>query len=196
LAQLNHPNFHHGVDAALLTTLVRDHGLRFFEVANGSLDAGNAGDASHPSTEELWDRVLAAGGWLYGTATDDAHHYYDTASRAARGLPVDPGDRGFVMVRASLDRASIRAALLRGDFYASNGVLLDRVEVLGDIEVAAASPGPHRFTLIGTGGKVLAKAEGRRARFTLAQAPSGYVRAVVEDGQGRKAWLQPIRVDW
>ena len=197
LAQLNHPNFHHGADVALLTTLAREHGLRFFEVANGSFDAGNAGDAGHPDTEELWDRVLTAGGWLYGTATDDAHHYYDAAAVAARGHPVYPGDRGFVMVHATLDRDGIRAALLRGDFYASSGVLLDRLEVAGGalhIEIAPASPGSHQFTLLGTGGKVLARAEGRHASFPLAQAPPGYVRVVVADGQGRKAWVQPMRV--
>jgi hypothetical protein len=197
LAQLNHPNFHHGADAALLTALVREHGLRFFEVANGSFDAGNGGDAHYPSTEELWDRVLTAGGSLYGTATDDAHHYADAASVAARGRPVYPGDRGFVMVRATLDEASIRAALLRGDFYASNGVLLSRAEASDGvlhIEVAPASPGSHRLQLIGTGGKTVAEGVGRSASFPLGQVPPGYVRAVVEDEQHRKAWLQPIRV--
>jgi len=197
IAQLNHPNFHHAADAALLTTLAREHGLRFFELANGSVDAGNAGDASHPSTEELWDRVLSSGGWLYGTATDDAHHYFDASEVAAQGQPVFTGGRGFVMVRAALDAGAIRAALLRGDFYASSGVLLERAEVAKDsliIDVAADSPGPHAFTFIGTGGQVLARADGRSARFALALAPSGYLRAVVEDRQGRKAWVQPIRV--
>jgi hypothetical protein len=197
IAQLNHPNFHHAADAALLTTLAQEDGLRFFEVANGSFDAGNAGDATHPSTEELWDRVLTAGGWLYGTATDDAHHYFDAAEVAAGGQPVFTGGRGFVMVRSQLAAEAIRAALLRGDFYASTGVLLDRAEVASGvltIDIAAVSPGPHTFKFIGRGGQVLARAEGRTARFPLAAAPPGYLRAVVEDRQGRKAWVQPIRV--
>jgi hypothetical protein len=197
LAQVNHPNFHHAADADLLTTLSREDGLRFFEVANGSFDAGNAGDANHPSTEELWDRVLTAGGWLYGTATDDAHHYFDASEVAARGRPVFTGGHGFVMVRARLDELSIRAALSRGDFYASNGVLLERAEVMDEVlhvDVAAASPGSHAFRIIGSGGRLLARSDGRKARFALATAPPGYLRAVVEDGQGRKAWLQPIRL--
>jgi hypothetical protein len=197
LAQLNHPNFHHGADAALLTTLAREHGLRFFEVANGSFDADNAGDATHPSTEEMWDRVLTSGGWLYGTATDDAHHYFDAVEVAARGQRVFTGGRGFVMVRSRLDAGEIRAALMRGDFYASSGVLLERAEVGGGaltIDVASASPGSHTFKFIGASGRVLARAQGRGAHFDLASAPSGYLRAVVEDGQGRKAWVQPIGV--
>ena len=197
IAQLNHPNFHHAADVALLTTLAREDGLRFFEVANGSVDAGNAGDATHPSSEELWDRVLTAGGWLYGTATDDAHHYYDASEVAARGQPVFTGGRGFVMVRSQLGAEAIRAALLRGDFYASTGILLDRAEVASGaltLAIAAASPGSHTFKFIGRGGQVLARVDGRAAHFDLASAPPGYLRAVVEDGQERKAWVQPIRV--
>jgi hypothetical protein len=197
LAQVNHPNFHHAADAELLTRLARENGLRLFEVANGSFDAGNAGDATHPSTEALWDRVLTAGGWLYGTATDDAHHYFDASQVRARGQPVYGPGRGFVMVRAALDPESIRAALLRGDFYASSGVLLDRVQVENTtlrIDVADASPGTHTCKLIGTGGRVLAHDEGRSFRLGLGTVPPGYVRAVVEDRQGRKAWIQPIRV--
>ena len=197
LAMLNHPNFHYAADAALLTVLAREDGLRFFEVANGSFDANNDGDATHPSTEELWDRVLTDGGWLFGTATDDAHHYFDADAVAAHGEHVFIGDRGFVMVHSALEPGAIRAALVRGDFYASNGVLLDRAEVVNSvlrIDVAAASPGAHTFKFIGTGGQVLARGEGRDARFPLAKAAPGYLRAVIEDDQGHKAWIQPTRV--
>jgi hypothetical protein len=40
---------------------------------------------------------------------------------------------------------------------------------------------------------VLARAEGRHATFRLADAAGGYVRAVVTDSQGSKAWLQSVR---
>ncbi len=197
LVQLNHPNFHHAVDLALLTTLVREAGLRLFVVANGSSDAGNEGDATQPSTEALWDGVLSAGGWLYGTATDDAHHYDDAAAVAAAGHPVFPPGRGFVMVHAPLDRDSIRAALLRGDFYASTGVMLDRI-VVDDgallVETSAESQGAHTFSFIGTGGKLTLRSQGRSARCVLTETPPGYLRVVVEDGQGKKAWVQPIAV--
>lgn len=139
--------------------------------------------------------MLSAGGWLYGTATDDAHHYYDADELAARGQPVFTGGRGFVMVRARPDVDAIRAALVRGDFYASSGVLLDRAELAhGTLFIDVASTGPHTITFIGQGGKILARSEGCHARFALAQAPTGYLRAVVEDGQGSKAWIQPVRV--
>lgn len=195
LAQVNHPNFHFAASAELLTTLAREDGLRFFELANGSHDVNNVGDATHPSTEALWDQALTAGVWLYGTATDDAHHYDDAAEVAARGEPVFTGERGFVMVHAAPNEPDIRAALLRGDFYASSGVLLAHADVTnGALVVDVASPGPHSVRFIGTGGKVLAQGEGRSASFPLSEAPHGYLRAVVQDREGRKAWVQPVRV--
>ncbi len=194
LAQLNHPNFHYAANAALVADLAR-RGLRLLEVANEAVDSNNAGDARHPSTEALWDAVLASGHLVWGTASDDAHHYDDAPSVTARGEVAHTGDRGFVMVQAARDPTSIRAAIEAGRFYASSGVLLGRAEVgprAIEIEVAAASPGEHQITLVGAFGRPLARVTGRRARFALAGLPTGYVRAVVQDSIGRRAWLQPI----
>jgi hypothetical protein len=197
IAQLNHPNFHYAADAALIARLARD-GLGLMEIANRSWDSNDVpAEKGAPSTEAIWDAVLTAGADVYGTATDDAHHYFDGPAAGARGEAVFPGDLGFVMVRAAKDPQAIRAAILRGDFYASTGVLLDRVERTNDrlaIGVAARSPGRHTFTFIGAGGRVLARAQGRTASFALADARGGYVRAVIEDSAGRRAWTQPIRV--
>ena len=196
IAQINHPNLAFGAaDPALLAELAR-HGAALVEIANMAFDSLNQGDAAHPSVEALWDAALTQGVTLWGVASDDAHHYADAEAARARGEPVFTGDRGFVMVRARREAAAIRAALARGEFYSSTGVLLERAEAAGGalvVAVAAGSPGPHRFTFVGPGGKVLAEADGREARFELAAAPApGYVRAVVTDGTGRKAWVQPV----
>ena len=195
LAQINHPNFRYGADGALLTRLAH-RGARLLEIANEASDSGNEGDTDHPSTEVLWDEVTTAGETLFGVATDDAHDFTpDAAERAARGEPVFPGDLGFVMVRASKDPASIRAALERGDFYASTGVMLARLETAaGVLALEAQGVGVHQFKFIGEGGRVLATSTGHTARFTLAGAASGYVRAVVTDERGRRAWTQPLRL--
>lgn len=192
IAQLNHPNFRWGADAALVHELV-EHGLVLFEVANESSDVANDGDAEHPSTEAIWDAVLTAGDIIYGTATDDAHHYDDADAVRAQGRVPDVGNRGWVMVHAARDRASIRDALARGDFYSSTGVLLRRIDRSAEtleIEADVAC----EFAFIGSGGRVLARSHGRIARFPLAQARGGYVRATATDDQGRRAWIQPIRV--
>jgi hypothetical protein len=197
LAQLNHPNFHYGADGPLVAALSRD-GLTLLEIANQSWDSNDTPDEKgRPTSEAIWDAALTAGATVYGTATDDAHHYFDARAVAARGEPVFTGDLGFVMVRARKDPGAIRQALARGDFYASTGVLLARVDHDANaltIEVDARSPGRHHFAFVGAGGRSVGTAEGRAASFPLAHLPDGYLRAVVTDAAGHKAWTQPIRV--
>lgn len=194
IAMLNHPNFHYAADAELLAALA-GQGLRMFEVANEAVDSNNEGDAAHPSTEALWDAVLSTGARVWGVATDDAHHYYDAERVRARGELAHVGDRGWVMVRADRQEASIRGALERGEFYASNGVVLSEVELEGRtlrVRVAEASQGPHRFTFIGDGGAVLDRQRGREARYVVPGDHQGYVRVLVKDRGGRRAWTQPV----
>jgi hypothetical protein len=117
LAQINHPDFHDGVpDAALLVELSR-RGATLVEIANEAADSNNEGDATHLSTEALWDAALDGGAKLYGTATDDAHDFAD---------PKEPHDRGFVMVLAKKTPQDIREAIEHGQFYASTGLLLSQ----------------------------------------------------------------------
>lgn len=127
---------------------------------------------------------------LYGTATDDAHHYDDADAVRARGIVPDTGDHGWVMVHAARDPAAIRRALERGDFYASTGVTLDsitRTATSLDIDAGACD---CDFQFIGPGGEILSRSRARRASQPLGAA---YVRAVVTDPAGHRAWVQPIR---
>jgi hypothetical protein len=197
VAQLNHPNFHHAADAALIAKLAAD-GLTLMEIANRSWDSNDVpAEPGRPSTEAIWDQALTAGATVYGTATDDAHHYFDATAAGARGASVFPGDLGFVMVRAARQPAAIRDAVARGDFYASTGVLLARIDRTSErleIAVDPRSPGRHAFTFIGASGRVLGRGDGRVASFPLRGARGGYVRAVVENPRGQRAWVQPLRV--
>jgi hypothetical protein len=195
LAQVNHPNFRFGADAMVLAQLAR-RGARLLEVANEASDSLNEGDALHPSTERLWDDVLTQGGTMYAVATDDAHDYLaaDLATRRARGEEVFVGDLGFVMVHAEKAPAAIRAALERGDFYASTGVLLERVEVVdGLLQVTASGTERLDFAFFGEGGRLLSTSTGRSAQQALAGAK--YVRCVVSDAAKRHAWTQPVWTD-
>jgi len=190
LAQLNHPNFHYSADAGLIAELV-DDGVLLLEVANEAVDSNNAGDAEHPDTLALWDAVLSRGKKVYGVATDDAHHYDDAAAVRARGEDAYVGDRGWVMVRARRDAGAIRAAIERGDFYASNGVTLAELST-ADSTLRVRTATPHRFVFKGAGGKVLRDVEGTEASVTLGDGDSGYVRAEVVAPDGRTAWTQPL----
>lgn len=194
LPMLNHPNFHHAADADLISALA-ERGLVMIEVANEAWDSNNEGDATHPSTEALWDAVLSTGARVWGVATDDAHHYYDAMQLRERGERPHTGDRGWVMVRAERSGASIREALRRGDFYSSNGVELSEVAFDGRtlrVSVAEAAEGEHHFVLIGDGGKVLDERRGREASFSAPADLRGYLRVRVEDRRGDRAWTQPV----
>jgi len=200
IAVLNHPNFHFAVDERLMARLVRG-GLRLFELSNAALDA------QHPSgrgqaesrTEKLWDAVLSQGLAVYGIATDDAHHFSEAEARRRALKSAYTGDRGWVMVRAQRDPQAIREALLAGDFYASSGVELSRLERSAtefSVQVRAdgsRSSGPFTTRFIGRGGRQLAQVAGEHATYQV-QGSEGYVRAVVVDAGGNKAWIQPVMI--
>ncbi|MFK7988408.1 MAG: PHP domain-containing protein [Sandaracinaceae bacterium] len=191
LAQINHPNFHHALDAPLLAELGGPGGADLFELANEAVDSGNRGDARHPSVESLWDAALTQRGsaGAFATATDDAHHYADADRARAGGAIAHVGNRGWVSVRVPagpVGPAAIRRALEDGDFYASNGLVLAEVKRRdGTLHVRVDRAATIRF--VGPDG-VLSIVEGTRASCRVNQ---GYVRAVVEDDEGRRAWNQP-----
>lgn len=185
VAQLNHPQWHWGLSAELLTGLAAD-GFALVEVANAQFTAWNDGDAEHPSIEALWDVALGAGARLWAVASDDAHAY--------DGVGRYPPGGGWVMVDAPRDADAIIAALAAGRFYASTGVALTRAGVLGDALVVelAGPPAGHTITFIVDGQVAAEHADVAVARFPLPPPPS-YVRAVVRRSDGARAWIQPAR---
>jgi hypothetical protein len=115
---LNHPNYHYTITAEDILPVGK---LHLFELFNGHPRVNNFGDDTHPSTEELWDVLLRKGKLIYGVSSDDAHHFASIDTHYS-----NPG-RGWVMVSApELTAAAITLAMNRGDFYASNGVILSR----------------------------------------------------------------------
>ena len=123
---LNHPNFGWGVTAEDLLSV---KGERFFEVYNGHPSVHNEGDAIHASTERIWDILLTKRltelhlDPVFGLGTDDAHHYHEFQAEKS-----NPG-RGWIMVHATdLSAKSLINAMEAGEFYATSGVLLKKVE--------------------------------------------------------------------
>lgn len=151
---LNHPNFYYAVTVEDMVATDYATGEGFFEVYNGHSGVRNDGDAHHPSTERMWDIVLAKRlaerntSVLYGLATDDAHQYTRWGLRQ-----VNPG-RGWVMVRAPrLTPDTITAAMKRGDFYNSTGVQLAKLEMTATtlaLEVAAEPGVSYTIEFVGT----------------------------------------------
>jgi hypothetical protein len=184
VAQINHPQWLWGMTPDLLVELAQ-RGMPLVEIANAAFSRWNAGDATHPSTEALWDAALVRGVTLWGVASDDAHDY--------RGHGKYPPGGGWVAVRARREPRAILAALAAGRFYASDGVVLDRAEVDGGelvVAVDPAAPGRYAIDFIENGRRT-ATVRGKLGRRTLPAV--GYVRAVVTRDDGRRAWVQPAR---
>jgi hypothetical protein len=160
-------------------------GMPLVEIANSAFSKWNTGDATHPSTEALWDAALVRGATLWGVASDDAHDYH--------GHGKYPPGGGWIVVHARREPRAILAALAAGRFYASDGVVLEHAEVEGDDLVVAVDPagsGSYTIEFVENARRV-ASVRGRVGRRTLPTV--GYVRAVVTRDDGRRAWVQPAR---
>jgi hypothetical protein len=213
LAHVNHPNFMWSLTAEDLASI---RGERFFEVYNGHRSVFNQGDATHPSTDELWDTALEArlihgagdGNLLFAVATDDAHNHHGNKPHSIPG-------RGWIMVRAEVcTPRAIVTAMQRGDFYASSGVILKDIGMDGNELVVTidAQPGVTYLTeFIGmhrersdswTSPHVLHQQTGPVARFTMT-GDEVYVRPRVTSsrphprpyraGDREMAWGQPVQ---
>lgn len=184
---LNHPNFGWSITAADIQRVKND---RLFEIFNGHPMVNNVGGGGMPGLEEMWDIILSSGKLLYGLATDDAHDFKRAGDPSASG----PG-RGWVVVRAPrLGAREMIDALERGDFYASTGVeLLDVQRSTARFEIRIKPDSWSRYTtrFIGRDGRVLAETGENPATYTV-KGDEGYVRAVVLESNGKKAWVQPV----
>ncbi|MCK0158789.1 histidinol-phosphatase [Cellulophaga sp. F20128] len=126
MPHINHPNFHYSIT---LDDMISLRGERFFEVYNGHPSVHNMGDSTHISTEKMWDMInisyIEAGKPLmYGLATDDSHQYH------RKGNKWSNAGRGWVMVQAdTLSAKSLILSMEAGNFYATTGVTLKKVEI-------------------------------------------------------------------
>lgn len=118
-----------------------------------------------------WDPVLSTGRQIYATGTSDCHD-----------MPNDRNVRSWIEVFAGeLTREAILSALRSGDFYATNGVLLESV-TMKDRKLGVVSKNGEEIAFIGKDGKILKTVKGRSASYAL--PPSGlYVRAKIQAGK-------------
>lgn len=210
LGHLNHPNFGWGVTAL---DMAKVRSMRFFEVYNGHTGTRDAGDDSHPSTDQMWDLANIQRcetlklPLIFGIGTDDTHHYHG-------GKVAGPG-RGWIRVRSNkLDFPSLARAMNQGDFYASSGVELQDIQVTStSLEVKAISRGGEVLTIEFLGARkskpgapakpvVLATSQGHQARYEFV-GDELFVRARITSswphpapkvaGETMRAWTQPVR---
>ena len=71
-------------------------------------------------------------------------------------------------------------------------MVLDRAEVVGDELVVDVGAGETGVAIdFVENGRIVESVQGKSARRALPQ--TGYVRAVITRGDGKKAWVQPQR---
>jgi hypothetical protein len=189
IPHINHPNYRWSITKDELRQVQNN---KLFEIYNGHPQVNLQGGGGVPGLEEVWDSILSSGMLLYGLAVDDAHTFKDPGNPAVAG----PG-RGWVMVRAErLEARALLAAIERGDFYSSTGVVLSDYRVTSKdmtVTVAKTTFSKYRIQFIGKGGKVLHEALDSPATYSFT-GTEGYVRARVLESNGQVAWIQPTIV--
>ena len=183
VAHVNHPNY---LYTLTIDDLLASGEIGMVEVANGHNAVHNEGDETHPSTEVIWDALLASGRQVWGVASDDAHHFQTWGENYS-----NPG-RGWLRVEADTARlGDVLDALRAGRFYCSSGLELAAYEASpSEVSLELADSGAA-IELVGPGGTVLETVVGDRATFRLTAAGAyARVRATADDG--RQLWTQPI----
>jgi hypothetical protein len=189
---INHPNFGWALTAEEMMQVKRE---QFFEVYNGHPHVHNAGDATHASTERIWDIILTRRlaelnlPVVYGIATDDGHHYHQFQPAQS-----NPG-RGWIMVRAkTLTPASLIDAMEDGEFYASSGVCLKKIQTdrkTYTVEVDAQTDVTYTIQFIGTRKGYNRESEPLRAPsgtpLRVTHRYSDEIGAVLQEVQGTSA---------
>ncbi|MFV2062681.1 MAG: CehA/McbA family metallohydrolase [Chloroflexota bacterium] len=190
IPSINHPNFHWAVRP---TDIEQVTGVHLFEVFNAGPETNDfGGRPGHPSTEELWDGLLALGKRMTAIAVDDAHDFRTWGHRCR-----NPG-RAWVHVHAkSASQPDILEALDAGASYASTGVEAQAIEVRANgmaIDIATEWDRAYRTSFIGRGGTLLDVVDGPEPRYRF-KGSEGYVRARIDDSDGHTAWLQAHFLD-
>jgi len=145
--------------------------------------------ADRPDGTYLLDRMLLDGLHLNAIATDDAHFRDEVNSNAdAFG--------GWVMVKSdALTPVALLAALKAGDYYASQGPDFHRISVEDDTLTIHCSS-VDRVTVLGPRARSVTQSgkSMTTATIPLAQFAGDWLRVVLTDAAGKRAWSNPVTI--
>ncbi|NLW21334.1 MAG: CehA/McbA family metallohydrolase [Clostridiales bacterium] len=166
-----------------LSTLQALQGLDGVEIYNGF--SGPPYNPPRAEATQLLDLLAVEGQLLPTIATDDTHYYGHERFT------------GFTLVQAdSNSPGAILEALRQGRYYASCGPRFERVSLVGDRVEVACSPVQHiifHSNLPWNGGRVVSGEALTQGNYRLNRdGGERFVRVVLEDSQGRRAWLNPF----
>ncbi len=132
--------------------------------------------------------LLAADGLLYPTLATDDSHFYDKEAFT-----------GFIYVdAASASAEDLLLALKEKRYYASQGPRFDKVEVVGDrVKVACSKVRTIAFhsNLFWNNNRCVTGEGITEGEYLINRAQKeNFIRVILEDENGQKAWLNPFSV--
>ena len=144
----------------------------------------------------------------YGVDRADASFVFDMAAAEGRMLPTIAADDsrhyaseafgGFIYLNARKDKDSIMAALKAGDYHASQGPRILKADYEDGIVTVTTSPVKHitfHSNLPWTPMRCVTGEGLTQARYQVRHDyGEQFIRAVIVDEAGRKAWLHPFGV--
>lgn len=165
------------------------------EIGNASYDFSDV--TSYKNAEEEWDYLLSKGYKIWGVASDDAHKLDDIGY----GWNVIYTDASSV---SKLNKDIIMDSLFKGDFYASQGPMINKCIVENNKNIKISVDKPSRIEFIIKDGVVAKTVKDVTEASYKVQGSEGYVRVKVtrEDenwesigggiGKSRSAWTNPF----
>ena len=165
---------------------------REFEMLRGNfaMEIWNSGCVIEDGVDTnaaYWDELLVQGQKIFGVATDDGHAMYQHC-------------KGWVRVNSENNLNAILAALKNGAFYSSCGPeIYDFYVDKGEAHIECSPVKEIQFVHLRIPYRLVKPAEGETTvtagSTKLRESNSPYIRAVVTDEQGRRAWTNPIFLD-
>lgn len=162
-------------------TTYQDFGCLKGNMAMEIWNTGCAMDNDLDTNAAYWDEALDAGQKLWGVAVDDGH-------------PMVQHCKGWVMVAAEDDPASILEAIEKGAFYASCGPEIHDFYVEdGVVHIQCSPVKAIQFVSLRHPLPCWRNAEGALTQAHC-ELPEGlkYIRIVITDLEGCRAWTNPI----
>ncbi len=151
------------------------------EVWNSGCALENDCDTDAP----CWDELLLQGKKIFGVATDDGHHSKQNGF-------------GWIMVKSENTISGILSAIKAGAFYATTGPTIKDFYVEDGYAYIKTSKAKYAGFAFGSVPNRLEQGEGdhlvEEAKFPIPKKAL-YVRGVVKDEKGRRAWSNPIFLD-
>ncbi|MBR3505200.1 MAG: CehA/McbA family metallohydrolase [Clostridia bacterium] len=165
---------------------------REFEMLRGNfaMEIWNSGCAIEDGVDTnaaYWDELLVQGQKIFGVATDDGHAMYQHC-------------RGWVRVNSENNLNDILKALKEGAFYSSCGPeIYDFYVDKAEAHIECSPVKSIQFVHLRIPYRLVKPAEGEESVTggvtKLRDASTPYIRAVVTDAEGRRAWTNPIFLD-